>query len=246
VRGKRAGRRFPMPSRTRIEITPADHVTALVYAAPPRARAGIGLLLAHGAGGNQMSPFMVEFATGLAHRGIDAVTFNFVYSERKRRLPDRNEKLEACWRAVIAAARSAALGPEIARGALAIGGKSMGGRIASQVAAADAEGIAGLVLLGYPLHPPGRPDRLRVQHLPAISVPMLIVQGEKDAFGTPDELRPVLRTLKAPAQLYVVDSGDHSFKVPKTAGTPQAQVRARVLDEIERWLRGIAGAGHRS
>jgi uncharacterized protein len=235
-----------MPSRTRIEITPADQVSALVYTAPPRQRAGIGLLLAHGAGGNQMSPFMVEFASGLAERGIDAVTFNFVYSEQKRRLPDRNDKLEACWRALIGAARSEALGPEIARGALAIGGKSMGGRIASQIAAADAEGIGGLVLLGYPLHPPGRPDQLRTKHLPAIRAPMLIVQGERDAFGTPDELRPVLRQLKAPHELYVVAGGDHSFKVPKSAGTPQAQVHARVQDEIVRWLRATVGAARPS
>src|SRR5215470_1595579 len=234
-----------MPSRIRIEITASDSVTALVYAAAPRQRAGIGVLLAHGAGGNQMSPFMVEFATGLAERGIDAVTFNFVYSEARRRLPDRNDKLEACWRAVIAAARTGALGAEIARDALAIGGKSMGGRIASQVVAAGAEGIAGLVLLGYPLHPPGRPEQLRIAHLPAISVPMLIVQGERDAFGTPDELRPVLGKLKAKAEFYVVEGGDHSFKVPKSAERPQAQIHARVLDAIERWLRVIVGAKRR-
>jgi len=229
-----------MPSRIRIEIAPGDHVTALVYPAPARKRVGIAAVLAHGAGGNQTSPFMVEFATGLAERGIDAVTFNFVYSEQKRRLPDRNDKLEACWRAVIAAARTGPLGPEVAGDALAIGGKSMGGRIASQVAAADAEGVAGLVLLGYPLHPPGRPDQLRSRHLPAISVPMLIVQGERDAFGTPDELRPVLRRLKAKSRLYVVEGGDHSFKVPKSAGTPQTQIHARVLDEVEHWLRATA------
>ncbi|HXP74817.1 MAG TPA: alpha/beta family hydrolase [Stellaceae bacterium] len=231
-----------MAAHARIEITPSEYVTAVAYPAAARTRAGIAVLLAHGAGGNQLSPFMVEFASGLAERGIDAVTFNFVYSEQKRRLPDRNDKLEACYRAVIAAARSGALEPSLARSALAIGGKSMGGRIASQVAAVDAEGIAGLVLLGYPLHPPGRPDQLRTKHLPAISVPMLIVQGERDAFGTPDELGPVLRGLKAKPQLYVVDAGDHSFKVPKSAGTPQAQVHARVLDEVERWLRAtVAG-----
>jgi uncharacterized protein len=231
-----------MPSRIPIEITPGEPVTAVVYSAPPRKRAGISLLLAHGAGGTQMSPFMVEFASGLAERGIDAVTFNFGYSEQRRKLPDRNDKLEACWRAMIAAARSGAIVPELARSALAIGGKSMGGRIASQVAAVDPEGIAGLVLLGYPLHPPGRPDQLRTRHLPAISVPMLIVQGERDAFGTPHELRPVLRKLKAKSQLYVVEGGDHSFKVPKSAGIPQAQIHTRVLGEIERWLRATASA----
>ncbi|HLJ19628.1 MAG TPA: alpha/beta family hydrolase [Stellaceae bacterium] len=231
-----------MPSPVRIEIPSLGQVTAIVYAAAPEKRAGIALLLAHGAGGNQTSPFMVDYAKRLAERGIDVATFNFLYSEQKRKLPDRNDKLEACWRALIDAARAGALSPEIARGAIAIGGKSMGGRIASQVAAADAEGIAGLVLLGYPLHPPGRPEQLRTKHLPALAVPMLIVQGERDAFGTPDELRPVLRTLKASTELFVVEGGDHSFKVPKSAGTPQAQVHARVLDEIARWLRATVAA----
>jgi predicted alpha/beta-hydrolase family hydrolase len=231
-----------MPSRSRIEIPPSGQVTATLHAATPDGRAGIALLLAHGSGGNQMSPFMVDYAKGLAERGIDAVTFNFLYSEQRRKLPDRNDKLEACWRAVIAAARSGGLGDEIARGRLAIGGKSMGGRIASQVAAADPEAIAALVALGYPLHPPGKPEQLRTQHLPAITVPMLIVQGERDAFGTPDELRPVLRTLKAKAQLHVVEGGDHSFKVPKSADTPQAEVHRRVLDEIARFLRAAPGA----
>jgi uncharacterized protein len=228
-----------MTSLTRIDITPTDHVTAIAYPAPPRKRAGICLLLAHGAGGSQASPFMVAFASGLAARGIDAVTFNFVYSEQGRKLPDRSDRLEACYRQAIAAVRAGALGKTIARDGLAIGGKSMGGRIASQLAAADAEGVSSLVLLGYPLHPPGRPKKPRTAHLAAIRIPVLIVQGERDAFGTPAELRPILRTLKAPSELHVVDAGDHSFKVPKRTGTPQEQVYAQVLDEIVRWLRAV-------
>lgn len=231
-----------MLSPVQIEILSAGRVTAIVYDAAPEKRAGIALLLAHGAGGNQMSPFMVDCAKRLAERGIEVATFNFLYSEQKRRLPDRNDKLEACWRAVIVAARSGALGADIAGAKLAIGGKSMGGRIASQVAAANAEGIAGLVLLGYPLHPPGKPEQLRTKHLPAIAVPMLIVQGERDTFGTPDELRSALRTLRTKAELVTVEAGDHSFKVPKRAGVAQAQVHARVLDEIARWLRATVGA----
>lgn len=231
-----------MPSRVQIEIPPTGAVTATVYDSAPEKRADIALLLAHGAGGNQMSPFMVDYARRLAERGIEVATFNFLYSEQKRRLPDRNDKLEACWRAVIGAAGSGALGPDIARAKLAIGGKSMGGRIASQVAAANAEGVAGLVLLGYPLHPPGKPEQLRTKHLPALAVPTLIVQGERDTFGTPDELRPVLRGLKAKTKLFVVEAGDHSFKVPKSAGVTQAQVHARVLDEVARWLRATVNA----
>ena len=231
-----------MPSRTRIDISSTEHVTAVVYPAPARKRAGICLLLAHGAGGSQASPFMVEVAGGLAARGIDAVTFNFIYSEQGRKLPDRSDKLEACWRGAIAAVRAGALGKSLGRDRFAIGGKSMGGRIASQVAAADAEGVSGLVLLGYPLHPPGRPEQPRTAHLADLRIPLLIVQGARDAFGTPGELRPVLRRLKAPAELCVVEGGDHSFKVPKRAGPPQEQVYERVLGAVDRWLRAMIAA----
>jgi predicted alpha/beta-hydrolase family hydrolase len=225
-----------MPGPIRIHVTPSEHVSAIAYPAAGN-RAGVCLILAHGAGANQMSPFMVRFATALAARGIDTVTFNFLYSEARKRLPDKNDKLEACWRKVIEAFREGVFGRRADDDRLFIGGKSMGGRIASQVAAAPSSDIAGLVLLGYPLHPPGQPDKLRIRHLPAIRAPMLVVQGSRDAFGTPDELRPVLERLTAPTDLYVVDGGDHSFKVAKKAVPNQEQVDALVLDEVERWLR---------
>src|SRR6266849_10177662 len=150
-----------MPEPLRIEIAPADGVGARIYRAA-RKRADITLLLAHGAGAGQQSPFLVRFSTGLAARGIDAVTFNFSYIERGRRVPDANQKLEACYRAAIATVRNH---EKLGRNRLAIGGKSMGGRIASRVAAAGAEAVAALVFLGYPLHPPGKPDELRASHL---------------------------------------------------------------------------------
>ena len=193
-------------------------------------------MLAHGAGANQTSAFMVEFAQALAARGFDTITFNFLYSEAGKGPPDRNDRLEACYRAMIAAFHAGTITADAERSRLVIGGKSMGGRIASQVVAATPDGVAGLVLLGYPLHPPGRPDKLRSKHLPKITVPMLVVQGSRDTFGTPEELRPILKPLKAPAELYVVEGGDHSFKVPKRGAPPQAQVHAAVLDEIQGWL----------
>jgi predicted alpha/beta-hydrolase family hydrolase len=112
----------------------------------------------------------------------------------------------------------------------------MGGRIASQVVAAGGVEVAGLVLLGYPLHPPGQPDKLRSKHLPAIRVPMLILQGSRDAFGTPDELRPFLDQLTAPVELCVVEGGDHAYKVPKKLMPPD-EVDRFVLDAVDRWLR---------
>jgi predicted alpha/beta-hydrolase family hydrolase len=219
-----------------IDVTLSERVTAIAYPAAARDRTGITLILGHGAGASQTSGFMVQFATALAARGIDAVTFNFVYSEARKRVPDRNDKLEACYRKVIDAVRDRAHRSDDG-GKLFIGGKSMGGRIASQVAAADHDGVAGLVFLGYPLHPPGNPEKLRTRHWPAIEVPMLFIQGSRDAFGTPDELRPPMEMLKAPADLVVIEGGDHSFKVPKKAPMPQTQVDEFVRDEVARWLR---------
>jgi predicted alpha/beta-hydrolase family hydrolase len=226
-----------MPERVRLQITPREQVTAMAYPAAAVDSAGICLLLAHGAGANQTSGFMVRFASALAARGIDTVTFNFIYSEDGRRIPDRNDKLELCYRKIIAAFHDGHLQRNLGRQKLVIGGKSMGGRIASQVAAATADDIAGLVLLGYPLHPPGRPEKLRAKHLPDVRAPMLFVQGSRDSFGTPDELGPIIKQLKTTVELCVVEGGDHSFKVPKRAATPQEQVYESVLDEIERWLR---------
>jgi len=221
----------------RLDVSPSEHVTAIAYRVAPRRPAGITLILAHGAGANQTSSFMVRFATQLAARGIETVTFNFVYTEQRRRVPDRKDKLEHCYRAVIEAVRSGRFHDDAGRRKLAIGGKSMGGRIASQVAAAGQEGIAGLVFLGYPLHPPGRPDKLRSKHLPDIRAPMLFVQGSRDAFGMPEELRAILGGLGVAADICVAEDGDHSFKVPKRSGVPQDQVYEFVLDEIVRWLR---------
>ena len=222
-----------MPEEFVVEIAPDQKVTAIAYPAAEARRAGIGLILGHGAGAPQKSGFMVTFARELAARGIDAITFNFLYMEQRRRVPDPNPKLEACYRAVIEAVARRRLGK------LAVGGKSMGGRIASQVASLGAPEVAGLVLLGYPLHPPGKPEQLRVKHLPGITAPMLFVQGARDAFGTPEELRPFIKKLKAPAELYVVEGGDHSFKVPKRSGVAQEDIYKAVQDRIDQWLRAF-------
>lgn len=222
-----------MPDKMRIEVAPNQEVTALLYTAGKPDLAGVTVILGHGAGADQNSDFMTRFATGLAVRGVNVVTFNFLYTEQGRRVPDANKALEACFRAVIEGVRH----EKIDCGTLVIGGKSMGGRIASQVAAASAPGVEGLVFLGYPLHPPGSADQLRAKHLQKINVPMLFVQGSRDTFGAPDELRPIIKELKAPTDLYVVESGDHSFKVLKRAGITQEDAYEGVLDRIELWLR---------
>lgn len=224
---------MPSPNELTVPLE-TGATTALVYPAAAGGAAGATLVLGHGAGAGQRSAFMVDFAHALSGLGLDLVTFNFLYTEQGRKIPDRAPALEACYRAVIAAVR-----PRLAsaRRALFIGGKSMGGRIATQVAAAEpALPLAGLVLLGYPLHPPGRPAERRDRHLPAIARPMLFVQGTRDAFGTPDELAPVLAPLRPPPVVHVVDKGDHSFKLSRKDPAAQAaiddEVRRAIVDFI--------------
>ncbi len=218
--------------------------SAVAYHTAGRSPAIATLVLAHGAGAGQQSPFMTGFARALSERGIDVLTFDFLYTEQRRRVPDRTEKLEACYRAAIAAARE-----HFGRESVFIGGKSMGGRIATHLAAAAAGRrvdripnpdsrlpIRGVVLLGYPLHPPGKPEQLRAAHLPKIRVPMLFVQGERDPFGTPDELRPVLDSLSANVTLHVVEHGDHSL-APSRRAESIASTYSELQDLIAAWVR---------
>ena len=221
------------PTQITVQVTETDAVSALLYPAAKKNRRGITLILGHGAGANQSSGFMRLVANGLAGRGLDVMTFNFVYSERGRGAPDPKAKLEACYAKVIdAAAKHKALKGN----KLAIGGKSMGGRIGSQVAAAGSSEISALVFLGYPLHPPGNLEKMRDAHLPEIKAPMLFLQGARDAFGTTAEIRAVINKHKLKATLYAIEGGDHSFKVPKSVGLTQEQVYELVMDEIARWL----------
>jgi len=170
---------------------------------------------------------MVAMAEAIAARGIRVVTFNFLYAEGKRRVPDRPPVLESTWRATIDAVRA-----RFGASRPFIGGKSMGGRIATLVAAGDSVDVAGIVLLGYPLHPPGKPKQLRTAHLPGVRVPMLFVQGSRDPFGGPDELAPFLEGLPTGTRLFPVDGGDHSLARPKSSGETLAATMARVAAEI--------------
>jgi predicted alpha/beta-hydrolase family hydrolase len=234
------------PEEFTVTIGASASVTALAYtAAEPRA--GASLILAHGAGAGQRSPFLVSFAAALAGRGIDTITFNFLYTEHGRRVPDRRPVLDACYVAVIAAVRRHV---PSAREALFIGGKSMGGRIATHVVAADGNlPVVGLVLLGYPLHPPGRPTERRDTHLPDVLRPMLIVQGSRDSFGTPAEFEPIVRALSPTPDLQIVEGGDHSFKVARVGKPDQEKVYADVQRTIAEWIarviRDERGTGRR-
>lgn len=220
-------------SESKVVLEGGASVTTTVYRALSNGPSA-ALILAHGAGAGHGSPFMVEFARALAERGVDTVTFNFLYSERGRRMPDRRPALEACYRAVIMAVVREV---ESASRFLCIGGKSMGGRIATHLAAPDTGlPVDGVVLLGYPLHPPGRPEQRRDAHLSAVARPMLFVQGSRDTFGTPAELEPVLARVSPRPELHIVERGDHSFKVRKSGRDQLAATYAEIQDAIVAWM----------
>jgi uncharacterized protein len=197
---------------------PAEGATALV-------------VLAHGAGAGQQHPFMVSVAVLLSAKGISVVTFDFPYMRERRKVPDKAPVLEAAFRDVIAVARERA--PRLP---LFIGGKSMGGRMATHLAAQQLDALKGVIVFGYPLHPPGRPDQPRTAHLPSIAVPMLIVQGERDTFGTPDELQPVIKTMTAQVTLHVVAKGDHSLSV---RGQKRDETLAGVAQVVVDWTNNV-------
>ena len=177
---------------------------------------------------------MIAAARGLSSRGIAAATFDFPYMAARRRVPDPAAVLERHWLEIIGAARH-----EFGGLPLFIGGKSMGGRIAPQVAARSAAAaIAGLIFFGYPLHPPGKPQQRRDAHLPSVRAPMLFIQGTRDAFGTAAEIRALLRRLQR-TTLHEVIGGDHSLKVPGRGGQTAA-VFEQVLDAAAEWMLTIS------
>jgi hypothetical protein len=193
----------------------------------PSAKAA--LILAHGAGAGQTSPFMVQFARGMTQRSINAATFDFPYKAAGKSVPDRAPVLEQSWREALNAAQE-----EFAGLPIVIGGKSMGGRMASHIASQGCPGIDGLVFLGYPLHPPGQPGKRRDAHLPAIRERMLFVQGSRDAFGTSAEIAAILPSLLR-ATLHEVPGGDHSFKVSGRKG----DVLDGIIDAVAAWILSI-------
>jgi uncharacterized protein len=220
--------------------------SAVLYPADAATRSGALLILAHGAGGGQSHPFMVRYARGLSDRGFDVVTFNFPYMEAGRRSPDRAPVLEDAFRRVIV---GAAAHRHIHATRLLIGGKSMGGRMATHLAAAPdawpagAPPLDGVVVFGYPLNPPGgsrvSPDR--VSHLRRIAVPTLIVQGTRDSFGGPTDIQAALASgsRKQAITVHAVDGADHSLAVKSarsadrsTEPSPQTRIDHAVWDRV--------------
>ncbi len=204
---------------------------------PPRFRPGevTAVILAHGAGNDMNNPLLSGVHRGLAAAGFVAVKFNFPFKERGSRLPDRAPVLEDCYRRMVDAIRDdSAIRPR----ALILGGKSLGGRMASHLAAQGTE-CDGLLFLGYPLHPPGRSDQLRAAHLPSIRVPMLFFAGTRDTLCDLELLRRELGKLHTPCALHVVEGGDHSFKLPKRLGRTEDQVVGEIVGASAAWLAAL-------
>jgi hypothetical protein len=221
----------------RIVLDDGESVSAVV-AYPEGFKTGraTAVILAHGAGSDMHAPFMSAIHAGLAARGSVTVKFNFPYKERGNRVPDRAPVLEACYRRVLEAVCQ---DPDIAPPRVVIGGKSLGGRMASHLAAQGAE-VAGVLLHGYPLHPAGKPEQLRVAHLDKIRVPMLFFAGTRDALCTLDRLRQTITRLPASVDLHIIEGGDHSFKVPKSMHREPAAVWDEIITTSADWLARLA------
>lgn len=194
-------------------------------------------VLAHGAGAGMRHPFMAAVAAGLAERGIATLRYQFPYMEKGGRRTDPPRLAHATVRAAAAAALR--LVPELL---LIAGGKSFGGRMTSQAqAAAPIPGVRSLAFLGFPLHPAGRPSQERAEHLFDVRVPMLFLQGTRDALAELDQIEPLCRKLGTGATLRLFDDADHSFHVPARSGRTDAQVRSEMLDQLSAWIDRVTG-----
>lgn len=212
--------------------SPNGSVTSLIEGPSDASRF---VVLAPGAGAPMTHEFMEVVAAGLVTRGNRVCRFDFLYTQAGRKAPDKQPVLEATFRAVLDGLAGERRGKH-----LVAGGKSMGGRIASHVAAAGAD-VDALLFLGYPLHPPGRPERLRDEHLYDVMVPMLFVEGDRDPFCPLDTLEDVRKKLRAPSEVAVIAGGDHSFRVRKSSGRSTPQAWDEVVERSAAWVGGLGG-----
>jgi uncharacterized protein len=207
--------------------------TSAVFEPAAAGDGGALFVCAHGAGGHMADRGILRVAQALRARGFDLVRFNFLYREQGSRRPDTMERLKACVAAVVSHARK-----ELGARTLIVGGRSMGGRAASMLAA---EGFVcdGLLLLAYPLHPAGKPDALRAAHLPRIQVPVLCFNGTRDALCRRDLMDQVLGTVLAPWEMHWLEGADHSFHVLKSSGRTDGEVLNEIGDASQAWLSGL-------
>jgi hypothetical protein len=218
--------------RRSIRVDPTRAVSALLDR--PQAAHAL-LVLAHGAGAGMEHPSMHSIASGLANRGIATLRYQFHYMEQNSRRPDPPALCHATVRAAVAAA--AQLAPDLP---LVAGGRSFGGRMTSQAQAqAPLPGIRGLVFLGFPLHPGGRPGVERARHLQDIQLPMIFIQGTRDALADLALLEPIVARLSTRATLHRLQDADHAFHVPARSGRRDSDVQQELLDVLGGWVTGV-------
>jgi predicted alpha/beta-hydrolase family hydrolase len=192
-------------------------------------------VLAHGAGAGMRHPFLERAAVAFGSHGVATYRYEFPYMRKGQHRPDPPAVAEATVREAVLAAAHAAPGLP-----LLAGGKSFGGRMTSQAQAKQPlPGVRGLVFLGFPLHPPGRPATARAEHLSAVQVPMLFLQGTRDEFAQLELLEPVVKQLGSRATLHLIADGDHSFKVPKRTGKSEVDVMNDLAEAIAQWATGL-------
>lgn len=217
-----------------VSIEVGDGKVSGLVLAPPKARAAY--VFAHGAGAGMAHPFMTAVADGLATRGIATLRYQFPYMERGSKRPDAPALAQAAVRATVE--HAGALFPGLA---LFAGGKSFGGRMTSQAqAAAPLPGVAGLAFFGFPLHAAGQPGDARAKHLDQVRVPMLFLQGTRDALADARLMSALAGRLGPRASLAFFEEADHSFHVPARTGRKDAQVLEEMLDAMARWIEGAA------
>ncbi len=204
--------------------------TRAVYTRAPNAIEDLVFVGAHGAGGRMNDRGMIGVSNSLGARGVSMVRFNFLYREKGSGRPDQMPRLEKCFEAVVEKTRA-----ELKPSRLIIGGRSMGGRAASMMAAKKFD-CAGLLLFAYPLHPPGQLDKLRDAHLPDIEVPVLCFNGTRDAFCAPELMEKALRPVKTRWKMHWLEGADHSFHVSRSSGRNDAQVLDEVADTTRAWV----------
>jgi predicted alpha/beta-hydrolase family hydrolase len=208
----------------RIVLKTEHHQSEGVLLTPQKQKKA-GVILAHGAGSDMNSEFMNFFHEQIAEAGHRCMKFNFPYSQNKKKVPDPQPVLQATYRKAIEA---------ISMKEVVIGGKSMGGRIASYVA--DDNSVSGLLFLGYPLHPPGKIDQLRDEHLYQIQKPMLFVSGTRDPFARQDLLAKTLKKIGSYATLLAIEGGGHSLEVPRKSGRSKEDILNEVIRTTLDWL----------
>ena len=196
-----------------------------------------GVVIAHGAANDMNNSLIVAVADGLAAAGYPALRFNFPYREQGKKSPDAEPTLNLAWQAAVTHLMGNDRFPVDRVVAV---GKSMGGRIAAQMVAADQMAVEALIFLGYPLHAPGKKDKLRDAHLYEITKPMLFLEGTRDPFCNMEKLQLVLQRLPGPYDLDIVDGGDHSFNLPKSSSRSAESVHGQIVDKCLQWLDPMA------